>query len=583
MLEDLIKSALLATVEKYGIFEEDVDVELEKPRDRSHGDLSANLALMLGGRLKINPRELAGNIAADIVLPKEIIESVEIAGPGFINFRIAEQHRIELLLSVWDPNGSLEDIKTGADKRINVEFISANPTGPLNVVSARAGAFGMCLVNLLAAIGYDSHAEYYVNDAGRQVKLLGRSLRSHYLQLMGIENEFPEGGYQGRYLEIMAAELMEQDTESIQKAAKAFDDESFQRVQPPAGNAEDWRKLEEDESVGSFSKYALMKILSWQRETCRRFGLQFDTWYFESELHETKRLDRALERLKKLGSIYEEEEATWFRSTEFGDEKDRVVVRADGMPTYFLADIAYHYHKFQRGFEHAIDFWGPDHHGYIQRMKGAMEALDISGDWLEIQILQQVTFIEDGKPMNMSKRKGQFVTMDALMEDVGPDVAKYIFLTRKPNSHLDFDLDLAKEQSNSNPVFYVKYAHARICSLIAKAEEAGMKTLEPSSKFLNMLKTKEEWELVQELIRLPHVIVSAARAREPHRLTGYIKEVAELYHRFYHECKVLKIIETEPDVAQSRLQLGLVTRHVLRVVLDLLGVDAPEAMEKKGK
>ncbi len=576
-----MKQALLATVEKFGVFEEDITIELEKPRDRSHGDLSTNLAMMLGSRLKKNPRELAGDIAADIVLPKEVIDSVEIAGPGFINFRIAEGHRIELLLDVWAPDGALEKIKTGADKRINVEFISANPTGPLNVVSARAGAFGMCLVNLLAAIGYDSHAEYYVNDAGRQVKLLGRSLRSHYLQLMGQESEFPEGGYQGRYLEIMAAELMEQDTETIQKASKAFDDESFQRLTPPAGNAEDWRKLDEEESISCFSKYALMKILSWQRDTCRRFGLRFDTWYFESELHETKRLDRALERLKKRGSIYEEDNAVWFRSTDFGDEKDRVVVRADGMPTYFLADIAYHYHKFQRGFERAIDFWGPDHHGYIARMKGAMEALDISGDWLEIQILQQVTFLEDGKPMNMSKRKGKFVTMDALMEDVGADVAKYIFLTRKPNSHLDFDLDLAKEQSSENPVYYVKYAHARICSLLAKAEEAGMKTQEPSGKFLNQLNETAEWNLVRELIRLPHVIISAARSREPHRLTGYVYEVAELYHKFYHQCKVLKIMDENPEVAQSRLQLSLVTRHVLRVVLDLLGVDAPEAMEEK--
>jgi arginyl-tRNA synthetase len=581
MLDDLLKSALLATVEKYGVFEEDVTIELEKPRERNHGDLSTNLALMLGGRLKKNPRELAGEIAASITLPKEIISSVEIAGPGFINFRIAQEHRIELLLEVMNPEGSLQDIKTGADKRINVEFISANPTGPLNVVSARAGAFGMCLVKLLQAIGYDAHAEYYVNDAGRQVDLLGLSLRSHYMQLAGQECEFPEGGYQGRYLEIMAAELMEQDPETVRKAAKAFDDESFQRVAPPEGNAEDWRKLPEEESVKCFSKYALMKILSWQRETCRRFGLRFHTWYFESELHETKRIERALERLKKLGSIYEEEDAIWFRATDFGDEKDRVVVRADGMPTYFLADIAYHYHKFQRGFERAIDFWGPDHHGYIQRMQGAMEALDISRDWLEVQILQQVTFIEDGRPINMSKRKGQFVTMDALMEDVGADVAKYIFLTRKPNSHLDFDLDLAKEQSTENPVYYVKYAHARICSLLTKAAMDGMETQKPSAKYLTHLTEEAEWNLVGELIRLPLVIVSAAKAREPHRLTAYSHDVAKLYHKFYHDCKVLKIMEAQPEVAQRRLQLSFATRHVLRIVLDLIGVDAPDFMEEK--
>ncbi len=582
MLEDLLKSALLGTVEKYGIFEEDVTVELEKPRDRSHGDLSTNLALMLGARLKKNPRELAGEIAAAIVLPREIIDSVEIAGKGFINFRIAKGHLIHLLLDVWNPQGSLEDIKTGADKRINVEFISANPTGPLNVVSARAGAFGMCLVKLLEAVGYDAHAEYYVNDAGRQVNLLGSSLRFHYFQLAGQQCEFPENGYEGRYLEIMAAELMEQDTESIQKAAKAFDDESFQRVRPPEGNAEDWRKLPEDESVRCFSKYALMKILSWQRETCRRFGLRFQTWYFESELHESKRIERALERLKKVEAIFEEDGALWFRSSQYGDEKDRVVVRANGSPTYFLADIAYHFHKYQRGFERAIDFWGPDHHGYIPRMQGAMEALGISADWLEIQILQQVTFLEDGRPVNMSKRKGKLVNMDALMEDVGVDVAKFIFLTRKPNSHLDFDLDLAKEQSSDNPVYYVKYAHTRICSLLTRAEEAGMVTQEPSERFLQKVTEDAEWNLLRELIRLPQVIVSAAKSREPHRLTAYVFEVAELYHKFYYQCNVLKIMEDQPDLAQCRLQLSLATRHVLRVVLELIGVDAPEFMEEKG-
>ncbi len=578
MLQDLLRKGLLATVEKYGVFEEDVTIELEKPRERSHGDLSTNLALMLGGKLKRNPRELAGEIAAAVDFPRDIIESVEIAGPGFINFRVARPYQVELLLDVYNPEGALQDIKTGAGKRINVEFISANPTGPLNIVSARAGAFGMCLVRLLDAVGYDAHAEYYVNDAGRQVKLLGQSLRAHYLQLAGQEVEFPENGYRGRYLEIMAQELMEQDTEAIQKAAKAFDNESFQRISAPEGNAEDWRKLPEDESVRSFSKYALMKILSWQRETCLRFGLRFETWYFESELHETKRIERALERLRKLEAVYEEDGATWFKATDFGDEKDRVLVRADGMPTYFLADIAYHYHKFQRGFEHAIDFWGPDHHGYIQRMQGAMAALDISPDWLEVQILQQVTFLENGQNIEMSKRKGQFVTMDALIDEVGADVAKYIFLTRKPNSHLEFDLEKAKDESKDNPIFYWKYAHARTCSLLRKAREKGIEVTEPTAESMLRLETEWEWNLVRELIRLPQVIVSAARSREPHRLTGYVKEVAELYHRFWHECKIL---DQEAGLRESRIHLSIITRRVLRVVAELIGVEAPEHMGEK--
>ena len=578
MLQDLLRAGLLATVEKYGVYEEDVTIELEKPRERSHGDLSTNLALMMGRKLKKNPRELAGEIAAAVDFPKDIIESVEIAGPGFINFRVARPYQARLLLDVYDPEGALQDIKTGAGKRINVEFISANPTGPLNIVSARAGAFGMCLVRLLDAVGFDAHAEYYVNDAGRQVNLLGQSLRAHYLQLAGHGVEFPENGYKGRYLEIMAQELMEQDTEAIKKAAKAFDNESFQRISAPEGNAETWRQLPEAESVRCFSKYALMKILSWQRETCLRFGLRFETWYFESELHETKRIERALERLKKLEAVYEQEGATWFKAMEFGDEKDRVLVRADGMPTYFLADIAYHFHKFQRGFEHAIDFWGPDHHGYIPRMLGAMEALDISREWLEVQILQQVTFLENGKNIEMSKRKGQFVTMDALIDDVGADVAKYIFLTRKPNSHLEFDLEQAKEESKDNPIFYWKYAHARTCSVIRKAAEVNVKITEPTIESVLRLETDVEWNLIRELIRLPQVIVSAAQSREPHRLTGYVTEVGKLFHKFWHDCKILG---EDEEVMESRLHLSLITQRVLRVVAELIGVDAPQQMGEK--
>jgi arginyl-tRNA synthetase len=579
MLEDLLRKGLLTVLEKYGVFEEDVQIELEKPRDRSHGDLSTNLALMLGKRLGRKPRELAGEIAADVSFPREVIDSVEIAGPGFINFRIARQHQVDLLMDVWNPEGALRDIRTAGHKRINVEFISANPTGPLNVVSARAGAFGMTMVRLLEAVGYDAHAEYYVNDAGRQVDLLGQSLRAHYLQLMGETVEFPEDGYKGQYLEIMAAELLEQDEAAIRAASAAFNDESFQRVAAPPGCANDWRRLPDGESARCFSKYALMKILGWQRETCRRFGLRFDTWYFESELHETKRLDRALERLRKQDAVYEQDGAVWFKSSTHDDEKDRVLIRADGRPTYFLADIAYHYHKFQRGFEHAIDYWGPDHHGYIQRMQGAMAALDIDPGWLEVQILQHVNFLEGGQPIKMSKRAGSFVTMDALIDEVGADVTKYIFLTRKPNSHLDFDLDLAKDQTEKNPVLKVKYAHARICSLLNEAGARGVIVGEPSPAMLAHLEHEAEWVLVGELIRLPRVIVSAAWTREPHRLTVYADDIAALYNEFYTKCR--RILDQPEERRQSQLQLSLVTRHVIRVLLDLIGIEAPDKMEKR--
>ena len=578
MIETTIRNAFKTPLEKLGIYEEDIEIVLEKPRERSHGDLSTNLALMLAKRVGRKPRELAGELAAGLELDRDLVESVEIAGPGFINFRLGRSYQVARLLALWSGE-ALEEIRTGGDKRINVEFISANPTGPLNVVSARAGAFGMTLCRLLDAVGFDAHSEYYVNDAGRQVTLLGASLRAHYMQLRGRPVEFPENGYQGRYLEIMAAELLEQDSQAIQEAAKAFDNESFQRITAPDGNAEDWCAKDEVESIRCFAKFALMKILGWQRETCKRFGLRFDTWYFESELHETKRVGRALETLRKSDCVYEQDDALWFRSTDFGDEKDRVLQRADGRPTYFLADLAYHFHKFQRGFEHAIDYWGPDHHGYIPRMQGGLRALGVPENWFEVEILQHVTFIEEGRPINMSKRKGQFVTMDALMDEVGADVAKFIFLTRKPNSHLDFDLDLAREQSNENPVYYVKYAHARICSVLRNAVDAGLAVPEPTAEGLRRLDAESETTLISELIRLPGVIVSAARAREPHRLTSYVTDLAGLYHQFYHNCKIL---DPENEMqSESRLMLCCLTRLVIARVLELIGVDAPERMGEK--
>ncbi len=576
MIETAIREAFKAPLEKLGVYEDDVTIELEKPRDRSHGDLSTNLALMLARRLQRKPRELAGELAAGLQFDKSLVASVEIAGPGFINFRLGAGYLTERLLAVWS-GAALAEIRTGGDKRINVEFISANPTGPLNVVSARAGAFGMTLCRLLEAVGWDAHSEYYVNDAGRQVTLLGASLRAHYQKLSGRPAEFPENGYQGRYLEVIAGELMERDSRAVQEAAKAFDNESFQRISAPEGNAEHWCELPQEQSIRCFAKFALMKILAWQRETCQRFGLRFDTWYFESELHESKRVERTLEALRKSGKVYEQEEALWFRSTEFGDEKDRVLIRADGRPTYFLADLAYHHHKFQRGFEHAIDYWGPDHHGYIPRMQGGMRALGTPEGWLEVEILQHVTFLEDGKPIQMSKRKGQFVTMNELVDEVGADVAKFIFLTRKPNSHLEFDLDLARDQSEKNPVLYVQYAHARICSVIDRAASEGFAVGEPDAAGLGILVEEAEQSLARELIQLPQIIVSAAGAREPHRLANYVTDLSALYHKFYHQCR---IIDAEDRArSEARLMLCQLTRKVIAHVLELIGVRAPERME----
>jgi arginyl-tRNA synthetase len=578
MIETAIREAFKAPLEKLGVYEDDVVIELEKPRDRSHGDLSTNLALMLARRLGRKPRELAGELAAGLELDKRLVASVEIAGPGFINFRLGGGYLTERLLALWSGQ-ALQEIRTGGEKRINVEFISANPTGPLNVVSARAGAFGMTLCRLLDAVGWDAHSEYYVNDAGRQVTMLGASLRAHYQRLTGREVEFPENGYEGDYLHEIAAELTRRDSQSVKATAQAFDNESFQRIAAPEGNAEHWCELPAEESVRRFAKFALMRILGQQRETCQRFGLRFDTWYFESELHETKRVERTLEKLRKSGKVYEDEGALWFRSTDYGDEKDRVLMRADGRPTYFLADLAYHHHKFQRGFENAIDYWGPDHHGYIPRMQGGMRALGTPEGWLEVEILQHVTFLEDGKPIQMSKRKGQFVTMNELLEEVGADVAKFIFLTRKPNSHLEFDLDLARDESEKNPVLYVQYAHARICSVIDRAAAEGLAVRDPDAAGLDRLDDPAEQGLARELIRLPQIIVAAARTREPHRLTNYVAELAGLYHKFYHQCRIID--PSDRQRSEARLMLCQLTRRGIAHVLALIGVQAPERMEEK--
>ena len=575
---EIIKKELASKLELVGIYEGDVEISLEKPRDRSHGDFSTSVALASAKKLKRNPRELASELAAKLEFDTNLISDVEIAGPGCINFRLTKGHKLGQMLDLWHEVGAVESIKIGNNKRINVEFISANPTGPLNVVSARAGSFGATLVNLLKATGYDAHAEYYVNDAGRQVMLLGRSLRARFLEIRGADFEFPEGGYKGKYITVMAEELVDLDCDAIQAASQVFNDESFQRVTAPKGTAAQWLELPEEESAKSFSKYALMKILTWQRQTCRRFNLKFDTWYFESELYESKRIERAYDKLKSNGVTYSHEDAVWFRSSDYGDEKDRVIVKSDGAATYFLADIAYHYHKFQRGFEHAINFLGPDHHGHIPRMRGAMKALGVPDGWLEVQILQQVNFVEDGKPIDMSKREGQFVSMDALADDVGADVAKYIFLTRKPNSHLDFDLDLAREQSSDNPVFYVKYAHARICSVLRKGMEQGMDPGEPDIEILKHLSDEHELALISELIRLPDVIAGSAKAREPHRLTLYLDDIAGHFHQFYHNCK---IVSDNKETTMARLQLSLVTKDILARVLGLVGVEAPEYMGDK--
>lgn len=572
-----VREALMKALEEYGMYEEDFVLDLEQPRDPSHGDLTTNVALVLAKKLDRRPRELAGELAANLELDRDEIESVEIAGPGFVNFRAASRWWSQVILDVLEERDAYGRSDVGAGQRINVEFVSANPTGPLNIVSARAAAVGSSLCRALDFAGYRPHAEFYCNDAGRQMRLFGASLRARYAERRGIEGvSFPEEGYRGEYLVELADRLAESPDQT--PPVEELPDVGRLHGELPRieGSPDEWLGLEdEDESSQAFGSYALVSMVAAQRRTCHRFGLRFDTWFLESSLHRGDRLMPVLHELRQRGHVYDHEGAEWFRSTEFGDEKDRVLVKADGIPTYFLADIAYHASKHDRGGERAIDFLGPDHHGHILRLSAAMRALGYGEDWLEINILQQVNLILDGKPLDMSKRAGRLVTMDQLIDEVGADVAKFFFLARKNASHLDFDLDLAKEESSENPVYYVKYAHARICSVLrnAQAREFGYDDVTPED--LDQLQHEAERNLVRILPEFEATVAAAARSREISRLTTYAMDLAAAFHPFYHQCTILG---EDPSLSRARLALCEATRVVLANAMRLIGVEAPERM-----
>lgn len=574
MIEEKIEHAILQSLESYGVFEEDISLELERPKDPSHGDLSCNVALMLSKKLGRKPRELAGEIAATIELDRDLVESVEIAGPGFINFRYAHDALIAPLHEILEAGESYGASDSGKGERVSLEYISANPTGPLNIVSARAAAVGSTLHRVMAKAGYRPSSEFYVNNAGRQVLLFGQSLRARYLQALGQEAELPEDGYQGAYLTELAQRLFESGVEdldfSASEAGRVVGDLAL-----ATGGPQDWIELEGEAADRAFGVYGIAWMLKQQRATCLRYGVRFDVWYLETEIHVSGKIEKAMKLLREGGHAYEEDGAVWLRTTDFGDEKDRVLVRSDGTPTYFLPDIAYHVSKKDRGAEQAIDFLGPDHHGYIARMLAAMECLGYPEGWLEIILLQQVNLIQDGKPLKMAKRAGRLVTMDELLDEVGTDVARFFFLARKNSTPLDFDLDLAKEQSNENPGWYVKYAHARICSVLRNAQAQGVREEAASGEVLALLTEPSELALCRLLPELPVLVARTAETKDPTRLTRYATELATAFHQFYHNCRILT---EDAALTRARLALARATRVVLANTLDLMGMEAPERM-----
>ena len=524
------------------------DVPLETPRQKEHGDYASSLALVLAKSEKRPPREVAAAIVGRLRLDPRRIAAVSIDGPGFLNFRVADtwvRGELERILAAADRFG---ESQVGGGERVQVEYVSANPTGPLNVVSARAAAVGDTLVRLLAASGHAAASEFYVNDAGNQVRLFAASLDARLREAAGEPAAIPEEGYHGEYVRTIAAAAA-------------------------AGGA--LAGLAGEARLARLGELGVAAIVCAQREHLERFGVRFDVWARESALHAAGALDQALAALRAAGFIVERDGALWFTTTAFGDDADRVVVRSEGTPTYFLADIAYHADKHARGFERVIDIWGPDHHGHVPRMQAAAQALGFGRDWLEVLIVQQVNLLRGGQRVVMSKRAGEFVTLEELVQEVGPDPARFFFLMRRTNAHLDFDLDLATAQTEENPCFYVQYAHARIAQILANARRQGVAERLPAEIQFERLVEPAELELAKLLLTMPEVVSGAALAREPHRMTTYLREVAALFHRFYH---LERVVGVEEELMQARLGLVSATRIVLRRGLDLIGVSAPDRM-----
>jgi arginyl-tRNA synthetase len=547
---ETVRRAIAAACGGAGVSVEKNDIQMERPDDPAHGDLSSNIALIMAKELRRKPRELAGEIAGRIVLDGNFVERIDVAGPGFINFSFSHRYITDQVIEIVRLGERFGGSDLGGGRKLQVEFVSANPTGPLVIVSARAAAIGSALVNILRKVGYDVQAEYYVNDAGTQVARLGVSLFTRFRQRLGEPVPFPEDGYPGEYLVDIAKEIPEEQ-----------------------GRA--WLALPETDAIVEFGRFALDRIMERIGADLEFFGVRYDDFFRESQLYAADgQVWKTLDILKEKGVVYDEDGALWFRSADLGDEKDRVLVRSDGSPTYFLADAAYHLNKLRRGFTQVIDLWGPDHHGHIQRLQSASSVLGAPPGWLEVLIVQWVRLVEEGTVVSMSKRGGEFVTLRDLVEDVGADAAKFFFLMRKTSAHLDFNLTLARKESDENPVYYVQYAHARISSVIRYARNEGV-DFPGDTSCVGLLTEAEEIDLMRKLVIFPELIKGAALTREPHFLTAYAQQLAASFHRFYHICR---IVSQNRRLSEARLMLAEATRIVLAESLRVLGISAPEKM-----
>jgi arginyl-tRNA synthetase len=525
-------------------------ITLEVPKDKTHGDLATNLAMQLTKIAKKNPRQIAEAIIDKLGTGKASILSAEIAGPGFINFRLDRSYLYPVIGEALAQGNRYGAVDAGQGKRVQVEFVSANPTGSLHLGHARGAAVGDALCNVLSFAGYEVTREYYINDAGNQVNNLARSIEARYRQALGQEAEMPEDGYHGEDIIGFAKELAEQEGDRL-------------------------LILGDQERFDYFRTYGLEKELAKIKRDLARFGVQFDEWFSESSLYENDQVTVVLDALRAKGQVYELDGAVWLSSTAFGDDKDRVLIKNDGSYTYLTPDAAYHMGKYARGFDQMINIWGADHHGYIPRMKAAMAALGNDPDKLTVLIAQMVSLFQNGEKVKMSKRTGKAVTMVDLMDEVGVDAIRYFFTMRSMDSHLDFDMDLAVSTSNENPVFYVQYAHARICSIFRQAEEQGIAVLPWQEATLSRLNTEQEFDLLRKIGELPETIAETARIYAPHTMIRYVYELASQFHSYY---KAERVITEDAEQSQARLQLLAALRITLANTLALVGVSAPEKM-----
>ena len=524
------------------------EVQIEVPGNPEHGDFASNLAMNMARAEKKSPRQIAEALL-EALGNCESLSRVEIAGPGFINFTLTPTCWYEVLDDITAKGEKYGTSQAGQGRKVQVEFVSANPTGPLHIGHGRGAAVGDAVAAILQAVGFDVQREYYVNDAGNQVATLGRSIWMRLREQNGETLVFPEDGYQGKYIRDLAAQLREEDRSIAE--------------------------LNEGEAVKRCTAFGISKVLDWIAADLKNFGITFDNWFSEQSLFDRNMVEVELGKLAAKGLSYEQGGALWLRTTDYGDDKDRVLIKSDGSPTYFASDVAYHMEKFDRGFDRVIDVWGADHHGYVQRMKAVVAGLGHSSDDLEVLLIQMVNLLRDGQPYTMGKRSGNFITLREVVDEVGSDACRFYFLMRRSDSQLDFDLELAKRQSSDNPVYYVQYAHARVCSIKRNAEEQGIVLPKHGTVDLSSLVLPEELLLAKTLARYPETIVGAAQNCEPHRIVYYLQEIAGQFHSYYNRQRVL--VE-DSATTQARLYLIDGVRTVLANALNLLGVDAPERM-----